>query len=324
MKLDAVTFGESMAMFYANEYGGLHEASTFSKGLAGAESNVACGLARLGFQMGWMSKVGNDQLGTFILEALKKEGVDVSRVIRSQDGNPTGLLLKSKVKEGDPQVTYYRKNSAASTLTSAEYPREYFQGAGHLHVTGIPPALSAEMKDFTYHVMKDMKHTGKTVSLDPNLRPSLWPDQATMAHTINDLAGLADWFFPGITEGELLTGEKTPEGIADYYLKKGVSFVAIKLGKDGAYFKTRESEGFAEGFRVDRVVDTVGAGDGFAVGVISGILDGLSYKDAVQRGNAIGALQVQAPGDMDGLPTREKLAAFLSAQRTVYQKKGDY
>lgn len=72
MKLDAVTFGESMAMFYANEYGGLHEVSTFSKGLAGAESNVACGLARLGFRMGWMSKVGNDQLGTFILQELKR------------------------------------------------------------------------------------------------------------------------------------------------------------------------------------------------------------------------------------------------------------
>lgn len=118
-----------------------------------------------------MSKVGNDQLGTFILQELKKEGVDVSRVIRSQDENPTGLLLKSKVKEGDPQVTYYRKNSAASTLTSAEYPRDYFQCAGHLHVTGIPPALSAEMKDFTYHVMNDMRNAGKTISFDPNVRP---------------------------------------------------------------------------------------------------------------------------------------------------------
>lgn len=101
--------------------------------------------------------------------------------------------------------------------------------------------------------------------------------------------------FPGIAE-EAIDRRKTPEGIADYYLKKGASFVAIKLGKEGAYFKTGTSEGFLEGCRVDRVVDTVGAGDGFAVGVISGILDGLSYKDAVQRGNAIGALQVQAPG----------------------------
>lgn len=80
-------------------------------------------------------------------------------------------------------------------------------------MTGIPPALSAEMKDFTYHVMNDMRNAGKTISFDPNVRPSLWPDQATMVHTINDLAGLADWFFPGIAEGELLTGEKTPEAL---------------------------------------------------------------------------------------------------------------
>lgn len=81
-----------------------------------------------------------------------------------------------------------------------------------------------------------------------------------------------------------MTGEKTPEGIADFYLEKGVSFVAVKLGKEGAYFRSKESEGYTEGCRVDQVVDTVGAGDGFAVGVISGILDGLPYKDAVQRG----------------------------------------
>ncbi|MCY9198395.1 sugar kinase [Bacillus atrophaeus] len=323
MKLDVVTFGESMAMLYANEYGGLHKASTFSKALAGAESNVACGLSRLGCLTGWMSKVGDDQLGTFILQELEKEGVDISRVIRVKDGSPTGLLLKSKVEEGDPEVTYYRKHSAASTLAPADYPSDYFRMAKHLHVTGIPPVLSKNMREFSYLAMKEMKQAGKTVSFDPNLRLSLWPDRATMAHSINELAELADWFLPGITEGELLTGEKTPEGIADFYLEKGVSFIAIKLGKDGAYFKTKHEDGYIEGYHVENVIDTVGAGDGFAVGVISGVLDGLSFQDAVQRGNAIGALQVQAPGDMDGLPTREKLASFLSRNKVIHQKKGE-
>lgn len=73
MSLDVMTFGESMAMFYANEAGGLHEASSFSKALAGAETNVAVGLSRLGFRVGWMSKVGADSLGTFILNELKKK-----------------------------------------------------------------------------------------------------------------------------------------------------------------------------------------------------------------------------------------------------------
>lgn len=72
MSLDVMTFGESMAMFYANETGGLHEAASFSKALAGAETNVAVGLSRLGFRVGWMSKVGADSLGTFILNELKK------------------------------------------------------------------------------------------------------------------------------------------------------------------------------------------------------------------------------------------------------------
>lgn len=72
--LDVITFGESMAMFYAKEIGELHQVHTFQKALAGAESNVAVGLARLGFSVGWMSKVGADSLGTFILEELQKKG----------------------------------------------------------------------------------------------------------------------------------------------------------------------------------------------------------------------------------------------------------
>lgn len=102
-----------------------------------------------------------------------------------------------------------------------------------------------------------------------------------MVYIINDLVGFVDWFFLGIVEGELLIGEKIFEGIVDYYLKKGVSFVVIKFGKEGVYFKMKISEGFVEGFWVDWVVDIVGVGDGFVVGVISGIFDGLLYKDVV-------------------------------------------
>lgn len=156
MSLDVMTFGESMAMFYANETGGLHEAASFSKALAGAETNVAVGLSRLGFRVGWMSKVGADSLGTFILNELKKEGVDISEVKRSAD-RQTGILLKSKVESGDPDVTYYRSGSAASTMSIDDYPAEYFKQAKHMHVTGIPPALSREMRGFARHAVHQMK-----------------------------------------------------------------------------------------------------------------------------------------------------------------------
>ncbi|MFP3809942.1 sugar kinase [Bacillus sp. SIMBA_005] len=324
--LNAVTFGESMAMFYAKEAGELHQVHTFQKALAGAESNVAVGLARLGFDVGWMSKVGADSLGTFILEELQKEGVDTSAVIRSNDGAQTGILLKSKVIDGDPDVTYYRKGSAASTMSPSDFPVNYFKQAGHLHMTGIPPALSNEMRAFSFHALQKMKEAGKTISFDPNLRLQLWEEEEDMIHTVNQMAFQVDWFFPGLAEGQRLTGCHEPEEIADVYLQKGVKFVVIKLGAEGAFYKSAASQGIVSGFYVPNVVDTVGAGDGFAVGVISGLLDGLSYEKSVTRGNAVGALAVMSPGDKDGLPTREELQAFMKEAKRYHRReymKGD-
>lgn len=314
--LSVITFGEAMAMFYANTAGELHEVTSFSKALAGAESNVAVGLCRLGHRTGYVTKLGEDNLGEFIINAQNKEGIDTSRVIFSKE-HPTGMLMKSNVTSGDPKVEYFRKNSAASTLSKADFDEAYFASAGHLHVTGISAALSPSMLEFSHYAIDYMKGLGRTVSLDPNLRPVLWPDQETMASTINTLAAKCDWFLPGIGEARILTGLQEPEQIADYYLNLGVSLVVIKMGPQGAYYKSRETEGFAEGFKVEHVVDTVGAGDGFATGVISGLLEELGVHAAVSRGNAIGALAIQSQGDMDGLPTRSELEQFLATAVTA-------
>lgn len=311
-QLNAVTFGEPMAMFYANEAGPLHEVTSFSKALAGAESNVATGLSRLEHKTGYVTKLGEDNFGQFIALALNKEGIDTDSITYTKE-SPTGMLIKSKVLTGDPKVEYFRKNSAASKLSLADFDEAYFASAGHLHVTSISSALSKTCHEFSLHAMEFMKKSGKTVSLDPNLRPVLWPDKETMVNTINDLATRCDWFLPGHGEGKILTGLETPEEIAGYYLERGVSLVVIKLGPEGAYYKTSAGEeGYVDGFKVEEVVDTVGAGDGFAVGVISAMLEKLTVAEAVRRGNAIGALAVMSPGDMDGLPSREKLEKFMN------------
>ena len=312
-QLNAVTFGEPMAMFYANEAGPLHEVTSFSKALAGAESNVATGLSRLAHKTGYVTKLGEDNFGQFITLALNKEGIDTDSITYTKEF-ATGMLIKSKVLTGDPKVEYFRKNSAASRLSLADFDEAYFASAGHLHVTSISSALSKSCHEFSLHAMDFMKKNGKTISLDPNLRPSLWPDTQTMVNTINGLAARCDWFLPGLSEGKILTGLDTPEEIAGYYLQRGVSLVVIKLGPEGAYYQTSNGEaGYVNGFKVKEVVDTVGAGDGFAVGVISAMLEQLTVAEAVKRGNAIGALAVMSPGDMDGLPTRERLESFMNA-----------
>jgi len=311
--LDVVTLGEAMAMFVADECGDLASASHFSKRIAGAELNVAIGLARLGLNVGWVSRIGDDAFGRFTCQQLDHEGVD-RRLVTTDARYPTGFQLKSKVDDGsDPLVEYFRKGSAASHLSVADFTLNpgYFTSARHLHLSGVAAALSDSSLALLQQVAREMKASGKTISFDPNLRPVLWSSEQEMVKQLNGLAQFADWVLPGIKEGQILTGYTQPEAIADFYLAMGVKAVVIKTVSDGAWYKTADGEsGQIAAIRTDNVVDTVGAGDGFAVGVISALLEGKSLPAAIRRGNKIGSLAIQAIGDSEGLPTRAALGDF--------------
>ena len=306
--LDVITIGEAMAMFVATETGDLAAVEHFMKRVAGAELNVATGLARLGLKVGWVSRVGKDSFGRFVLHSLAKEGID-ARGVSEDSRYATGFQMKSKVENGtDPIVEYFRKGSAASHLSPEDFRAEYFASARHLHLSGVAAALSESSYALLEQAATTMKAQGKTISFDPNLRPVLWKSEAEMVEKLNQLAFQADWVLPGLKEGMILTGQRTPEGIADFYLTRGVQAVIIKTGGDGAWFKTAAGEqGAVAAIKVDNVVDTVGAGDGFAVGVISALLEGRTLQQAIGRGNKIGALAIQVQGDSEGLPTREAL-----------------
>ncbi|HCH40561.1 MAG TPA: 2-dehydro-3-deoxygluconokinase, partial [Enterobacter sp.] len=286
--LDVITIGEAMAMFVATHTGDLSEVDRFMKRVAGAELNVATGLARLGLKVSWVSRVGNDSFGQFVLDTLKKEGIETAGVT-IDDRYPTGFQLKSKVTDGtDPIVEYFRKGSAASHLSVEDFNPIWFTAARHLHLSGVAAALSASSYALLDHAAGAMKAAGKTLSFDPNLRPVLWKSEAEMVEKLNHLAFQADWVLPGLKEGLILTGENTPEGIADFYLNRGVKAVILKTGADGAWYKTADGEqGAVAAVKLENVVDTVGAGDGFAVGVVSALLEGKTLHQAVTRGNVI-------------------------------------
>ncbi len=313
--IDILSFGETMAMFVAQRPGDLADVGEFEKRIAGADSNVAIGLARLGFNVAWLSRVGNDSLGRFVVDSLQREGVSCQDV--SVDPlHPTGFQLKSRELEGaDPVVEYFRRGSAASHLCVGDIAPRLLQ-ARHLHATGIPAALSDSCRELSRELMRRMRNAGRSVSFDPNLRPSLWTSEARMVSEVNRLARLANWVFPGLAEGRLLTGYQDAADIAAFYLDQGVEAVVIKLGAEGAYYRTQTDQGVVAGVPVAEVVDTVGAGDGFAVGVISALLENQTVAQAVARGNWIGSLAVQSRGDMEGLPTRAALDAAWSATST--------
>ncbi|PWE43743.1 sugar kinase [Pseudomonas prosekii] len=314
-EIDILSFGETMAMFVAEQNGDLAAVGHFHKRIAGADSNVAIGLSRLGFNVAWLSRVGDDSLGRFVIDTLENEGLDC-RHVAVDFAHPTGFQLKSRADDGsDPRVEYFRRGSAASHMSVQSINSELLN-ARHLHATGIPPALSASAREMSLELMTRMRDAGRSVSFDPNLRPSLWATEQQMITEINRLAALAHWVLPGLSEGRLLTGFDDPADIAAFYLDQGAEAVAIKLGPHGAYYRTQLDQGFVAGVPVQTVVDTVGAGDGFAVGMISALLENHSFAEAVQRANWVGSRAVQSRGDMEGLPTRIEMSAeFSTADR---------
>jgi sugar/nucleoside kinase (ribokinase family) len=309
--LDVVTLGEAMALFVAETPGPLDGVMRFSKRTAGAETNVAIGLARLGFKVGWQSRLGIDSMARFLLNAIGGEGVDCSRVALVA-GERTAFMFKGRVEDGsDPPIEYHRQGSAASRFGPEHLDEAQIAGARHLHVSGVFPALSASTLAATRRAMAVAREHGKTIGFDPNLRPTLWPSREAMRETINALAAQADWVLPGIEEGKLLTGHDTPDAVARFYRQRGAKRVVVKLGVDGAYFDDVDAGcGRIAAFPVAEVIDTVGAGDGFMVGVTSALLDGRAIIDAARRAAWIGARAVQVRGDTEGLPTRAQLQAF--------------
>lgn len=313
---EILAFGEAMTMFVAEDPGELAAVEHFQRRIAGADTNVAIGLARLGFHVGWLSRVGDDGFGTFIRRALEAEGLDC-RHLRTDAAHPTGLVFKELAQGGaDPHVEYFRRGSAASHLAPTDADGVDFSALRHLHATGIPPALSTSCRELAESMLERARDAGASLSFDPNLRPSLWHSEAEMRDTLNALAARTDWVLPGLAEGRLLTGHDSPEAIADFYLERGARAVIIKLGPQGSYYRGslggEQADFTVPGVPVAEVVDTVGAGDGFAVGVISALLDGLSPREALSRGNLVGALAVQVRGDMEGLPDRARLERLAS------------
>jgi len=310
MMAKILLIGEPMALLIADTVGPLEEVETFTRKLAGAEVNVCIGLTRLGHEATYVTRLGDDPFGKYTVEHLKQENISTDFITFDEE-YLTGMMLKGKVENGDPHIAYYRKGSAASKMTPVQMDAIDLSGFDLVHMTGILPALSPECLAATIRLMERAKEAKITVSFDPNLRPTLWESKEVMVATINDLAKLADIVLPGVEEGLVLTGSNELAKIADFYQSLGAKQVVVKIGPDGAYARDGERSAVIPGFKVETVVDTVGAGDGFATGIISGIVEGLSLDEATRRGNAIGSIQVQHIGDNEGLPTREELALYM-------------
>jgi len=307
---EVVTIGETMMVFDGNPGARLRYANTFECHTGGAETNTATALVRLGHTAGWMSRLGNDEFGIRIRNQFRGEGIDVSRV-EMCDEYPTGVFFRQRLDNGESKNFYYRKGSAASTMSPEMLDREYIKSASVFFVSGITPAISESAEKTVKRALEIAKEEGVMVAFDPNLRLKLW-NLEHARKTIDSLMHYVDIALPGAEEGELLYGTSDTDAIAEKMQKYGTETIIVKTGADGCvgYFGTTKLYG--KGFQVSRVVDAFGAGDGFAAGILAGMLEKQPYDKILSLGNAVGALTVTMKGNIEAYPSREVVERFIA------------
>lgn len=311
-----VTIGETMGLLTSTEYGSLRSARSLNLGVAGAESNVAIGVRRLGHAVTWMGRLGDDEIGDLVESTLRGEGLDLW--IERDPVRPTGLMLKSRRTTSITRVTYYRAGSAASGMCPADLPLDLIPSARVLHVTGITPALSDSCRQTVVRAMEHARAHNTPVSLDVNYRAALWSQDAARP-VLCELAGLADVVFAGHDEAELLLGPlagRAPAEIAADLALLGPAETVLKRGSAGAvaWVDGRVIEAPAVAVRA---VDPVGAGDAFVAGYLAGILDGATPEERLALATLTGAFAVTVSGDWEGAPTRGELELLAQAEGTV-------
>ncbi|TDC38219.1 sugar kinase [Micromonospora sp. 15K316] len=304
MTTDLLTFGEAMVSMRAA--GPLAVGAPLSMHVAGAESNVAVGVARLGHRADWVSRVSTDEFGEYVLRQLRAEGIGVDGVTRDAE-RQTGLMFLEQRSADLTRVQYYRAGSAGSALRVDDLRAPLAAGARMLHLTGITPALSDTAREATGWAAETAAAAGIPICLDVNYRARLWSRDAAR-EALTPLATYASTVIASADELDLVGDPGADEpAMAAELLRRGVETVLVKLGAEGARAYT--ADGVEQvGVVTVSAVDTVGAGDAFTAGYLSGWFDGLDLTGRLRRATTLGAFAVSTRGDCEGLPRRAELA----------------
>jgi len=307
--LDLITIGETMAVFTPASRGKLRYVRDFNLKIAGAESNLAIGMQKLGYSTGWISKLGDDELGQFIIQTLRGEGIDLSNI--SIDSNrPTGIMIKEFIGFNETNIYYYRHNSAASSLSPGDIDEEYVRQAKIVHITGITPLLSHSCYESVKRIIDIAKENNILISFDPNIRLKLFNSQEAL-DIIKSVLLQSNIVLLGLSEAEILFNLGDIEAIFSLVKDcENIQYLAVKDGANGAWVGNREKYLKIEPYKCNPV-DPVGAGDAFNAGFLSGILDGLDIKVCGQIGAICGALATQSYGDFEGLPSKKEVLHIL-------------
>lgn len=308
---DVIALGEALVEIMRPGIGQpLHRPGTFLGPYpSGAPAIFADAVARLGISCGFIGCVGADPFGDCLVDRLRTDSVDVTYLSRVPDA-ATGVAFVAYREDGSRQFIFHIAGAAAGRLGPEQIDAGYIQSGRWLHITGSSLSVNEPMRQACYRAVEIAAQAGLTISFDPNLRAELMGAEG-VRRLVEPVLVHATVVLPSGEEARLLTGIDDDVQACRALLARGARIVALKHGAAGSVLFTDGRQVHVPGFQVTEV-DPTGAGDCYAAGLATALLQGWDLEPAARFANAVGALAVTQQGPMEGAPFREEVERLLS------------
>ncbi len=320
----AVTVGEGLAVLVARP-GPLEDSPVFDRSAGGAEVNVATVLTQLGIETAWISRVGDDGFGRYLLRHLAERGVHTGAVY-TDPARPTGLYVKERgsgsnratdLATGASRMLYYRGGSAASALSPADLSAcsALVEGCELIHFTGITTALSPSATELTDRLIA-LPRRGRMVSFDLNYRPALWIRRGESAADVlaRQVAG-SDIVFLGADEAEEVFGTGDPARLRELFPRP--RHLVVKNSGHSVTGFLGDEHREVPALRLE-VTEAIGAGDAFAGGYLAALLQGRPHQQLLRFGHLCAAAALTGTGDIAELPPLPHLESRATAPDSAW------
>ncbi len=299
----------------------LSESTTFKRYLGGSPANIAVGLARLGKKCGFFARVSDDELGTFVENFFKNEGIDCSHITKCKNGEKIGLTFTEIKSETESSITMYRNEAADLKLDVTDIDEEYIKKAKAILISGTAlcesPSREAALKATLL-----AKKNNIPVIFDIDYRAYNWKSKDEIAIYYSAVAEKADIILGSREEFDLTEKfiglDGTDKSSAEYWHKKNAKIVIIKHGKEGSTAYTNDGNSYTiKPFPV-KLLKSFGGGDGYASAFLYGILEGLDIWDALELGSASAAMLVASHACSQDMPSVEAVKEFIKKEKEEY------
>jgi 5-dehydro-2-deoxygluconokinase len=312
--LDALTVGRVGVDLYPQQTGRLAGVSTFARSLGGTATNVAVAAARLGRRTAVLTKVGPDDFGGYVRDALREFGVDPTYVGTAED-LLTPVVFCALDPPEDPPLLFYRLPIAPDlTLEPDDVPWDVVTDVALFWVTGtgvsVEPARSTQLEMLR---RRGRPAGGKWSVLDLDWRPMFWPSPQEARREYEKMLDYVNVAVGNRAEVEVAVGTADPQDAARRLLDHGIEIALVKMGGAGVLVATPDEMVTVAPQRVD-VVNGLGAGDAFGGALVHGLLAGWDPARCARYANAAGAIVASRLACADDMPTLAELEELVARQ----------